>query len=145
MKIAIIGWGSLIWNPADLPRREKADAWHKDGPHLKIEFSRVSNDSRLTLVIDPTHGVELPTLYATITRTKLEDAVADLRQREGTVLRHIAYASEHANSAHDRAVREVIFAWQKSTDYDAAVWTGIPSNYEQQLNADFRSSTQRHI
>ena len=137
MKIAIIGWGSLVWNPSDLPCREKADAWQKDGPPLKIEFSRVSKDSRLTLVIDPLHGLEVPTLYATSTRTRLEDAVADLRQREETVWRHIAYASANANSAHDRAIREVVFRWLKSTDYEAAVWTAIPSNYQEQLGVEF--------
>ncbi len=48
-KIGIIGWGSLIWDPRGLPIKCK---WHKNGPELPIEFSRISQDGRLTLVID---------------------------------------------------------------------------------------------
>ena len=50
MKIAILGWGSLIWQPKDL----KFDAnigWKEKGPILPIEFARISKDGRLTLVI----------------------------------------------------------------------------------------------
>lgn len=137
MKIAIIGWGSLIWNPRDLPCLENPDDWPKDGPRLKIEFSRISKTSGLSLVIDPVLGLELTTLYATSTRTKLEDAVADLTQREKTVRRHIGYTSAEASSGHDAAVRDVISAWSKAARYDAAVWTALPSNYQEKLSADF--------
>lgn len=137
MKIAIIGWGSLIWNPRDLPCLEKPDDWQKDGPRLRIEFTRVSRDSRLTLVIDPICGLELTTLYATSTRTRLEDAIADLRQREGTVWKHIGYVSAHANSGHDQNVCDLVYAWLKIAKYDGAVWTALPANYEEQLNAKF--------
>ena len=52
MKIAILGWGSLIWQPKDL----KFDAnigWKEKGPILPIEFARISKDGRLALVITP--------------------------------------------------------------------------------------------
>ncbi|MGB4774913.1 MAG: hypothetical protein WBP45_07070 [Daejeonella sp.] len=49
MKIACIGWGSLIWNPKNLQIQKQ---WFNDGPILPIEFSRQSNDGRITLVID---------------------------------------------------------------------------------------------
>jgi 1-acyl-sn-glycerol-3-phosphate acyltransferase len=51
MRIAVLGWGSLIWSPGNL----KIDReWHEDGPFLPIEFARVSQDGRLTLVLFPT-------------------------------------------------------------------------------------------
>jgi hypothetical protein len=43
MKIAIVGWGSLIWDPRDL---------HLATAILPIEFSRISDNGRLTLVVD---------------------------------------------------------------------------------------------
>ena len=48
MKIAILGWGSLVWNPRNLSIINSA--WHPDGVLLPIEFARISRDGRLTLV-----------------------------------------------------------------------------------------------
>lgn len=50
MKIACLGWGSLIWNPGDL--KIKTEDWFSGGPILPIEFVRISTDKRVTLVID---------------------------------------------------------------------------------------------
>ena len=49
MKIAVLGWGSLIWNKGNL---RLTTNWTDGGPILPIEFSRISDDGRLTLVID---------------------------------------------------------------------------------------------
>jgi hypothetical protein len=60
MRIAILGWGSLIWKPNGLPM---SGDWKRGGPVLPIEFSRVSSDGRLTLVIDEQYGVDVITRY----------------------------------------------------------------------------------
>jgi len=39
VRIAIIGWGSLIWNPDTL---HVAEPFSCSGPELSIEFSRIS-------------------------------------------------------------------------------------------------------
>ena len=62
MKIAVIGWGSLIWSKRDL--EIEGDWIIGGGPVLPLEFSRVSKDGRLTLVIDHTNGVAVTTSYA---------------------------------------------------------------------------------
>jgi len=50
MRIAVLGWGSLIWKP-DKPAISAP--WHANGPLLPIEFARISLDGRLTLVLCP--------------------------------------------------------------------------------------------
>ena len=57
MKIAILGWGSLLWDrQAEFDKHH--DDWQFDGPSLQLEFSRVSESRKdaLTLVVDTNHG-----------------------------------------------------------------------------------------
>ena len=91
MKIAIVGWGSLIWDKHEFPKI--VDGWTVGGPSVPVEFSRVSSSRHrsLTLVIDPMNGVDTPTRYAFSKRTRLKDAICDLRTRENTVYRNIGF------------------------------------------------------
>jgi hypothetical protein len=47
--IVCIGWGSLVYEPRELP----CGRWHDDGPSLPVEFVRESGNRRITLVIHP--------------------------------------------------------------------------------------------
>ena len=61
MKIAVLAWGSLVWDPQDL---QVAGKFAPNGPLLPIEFCRVSADGRLTLVVDETFGATCTTYSA---------------------------------------------------------------------------------
>ncbi len=140
MKIAIIAWGSLVWDPRTL--QIKGD-WNNIGPMLNIEFSRVSKDGRLTLVIDPDNGEEVKTYFAESKRTDLGDAIADLRDREGTVRKRIGFVDlisgndSKAEFADQVDVFTKIQDWCRSKGYDAAVWTALPSQFKDQTKLDF--------
>jgi hypothetical protein len=78
MKIACLGWGSLIWRPENLQVQEK---WFEDGPILPIEFSRQSDNGRITLIIDE-KAKPVRVLWALMTTENLELSIESLKERE---------------------------------------------------------------
>ena len=99
MKIAILGWGSLIKEPRDLPI---VGDWQPDGPKLWIEFSRISQRGAragcLTLVIDERCQSEVTTLHVLSKRGDLPQAIADLQEREGTSQDGIGFADSRRHT-----------------------------------------------
>ena len=140
MKIAIIGWGSLVWDPRTLPY--KGD-WQTGGPELSIEFSRVSSDCRLTLVVDGKFGDPVGTRFVLSKRRELHDAIADLRDREGTIWSRIGYVdlsgkmnSNEAFSQQDTTL-STVETWAKKEGFNAAVWTALPPSFEKETGEPF--------
>ncbi len=111
MKTAILGWGSLIWQPKDL-KFDTNIGWKKNGPVLPIEFARISKDGRLTLVITP-NGTEVPTLYSVSSFDSLDLAVLNLKKREGTVEENIGSYNKSKDefSLKDFSFKENITNW----------------------------------
>ncbi len=140
MRIAIIGWGSLTWDPRDIPRE---GTWQNDGPVLPIEFSRISRDARLTLVVDTEHGTQIETMHVLSPRTSLQDVREGLRKREGTTGENIGWVdcihdTASKNDAPRRAdVQPVIKNWCRERGYDAAVWTALGSNFQAETGMEF--------
>jgi hypothetical protein len=131
MKTAILGWGSLIWQPKDL----KFDAnvgWKENGPVLRIEFARISQDGRLTLVITP-NGTEVPTLYSVSSFNTIDLAVLNLKKREGTVKVNIGYYDRTKEEFFPKEFpdkeKENIKKWIQTTDFDAVIWTNLPEKW----------------
>src|SRR5690242_11491763 len=78
-KVACLAWGSLVWDPRQLPVRRE---WFKDGPFVPVEFARQSSDGRITLVIEP-NAEPVRVLWAHMLPHSLEDAKKALCDREG--------------------------------------------------------------
>lgn len=144
MRIAILGWGSLIWDQRDLPI---SGDWERGGPVLPIEFSRISTRGEragcLTLVINEQHGVKVTTRFALSPRTKLDQAIADLRIREGTSSDSIGYVNlvsdtvrVYTRQQHPNAC-SAIKAWAQAQRWDAVVWTALPSNFDTEKKNPF--------
>jgi len=100
---------------------------------LKLEFSRISKSraSALTLVIDDQRGELCCVNYALSKRQTPDDAICDLRCREGTILRHIGYHFADDSRSGGPAVPDTIQIWAKEKKFDVVVWTGLPSNFQQ--------------
>lgn len=78
MKIACLGWGSLIWKSGALP---VAGEWQTDGPSLPVEFCRVSDGGELATAICM-NAPAVPVLWAWLEATTLSVACRALRERE---------------------------------------------------------------
>jgi hypothetical protein len=144
MKIAILGWGSLIKEPRNLPI---VGEWQPAGPELWIEFSRISQRGAragcLTLVIDERCESEVTTLYVLSKRSDLPQAIADLQEREGTSQDDIGFcevASGHfalnALSRHPKSC-ERIRKWAQAKEFDAVIWTALARRFKDALGIPF--------
>lgn len=131
MKIAILGWGSLIWQPKEL-NYNKEFGWEKEGPSLPIEFARISNNSRLTLVIT-SNGTEVQTLYTLSNYKTTEEAILDLATREGSSRKNIGYYDKAKNEFSDLnfPFKDKIIEWIDLTDFDAVIWTNLKENWQE--------------
>ena len=140
MKIAILGWGSLLWeNSPDF------DSWHGpweyDGPILSIEFSRISKSRRgaLTLVIDEDQGIPTQVAWSLSRRSTPDDAIRDLRVREGTSVKNIGQfeiPNRGANSG-ELGKQDSLIAWANAKKIDSVVWTALESNFEKERKEPF--------
>lgn len=132
MKIAILGWGSLLWD--EKPEFDDHHGkWQFDGPCLKIEFTRVSQtrDGALTLVLDTKNGKKCQVAYALSNRKTPDDAICDLRCREGTTLKNIGFyfADSSRAQAREAEVLETVQAWASEKKIDVVIWTDLDSNF----------------
>jgi hypothetical protein len=132
-RIAIVGWGSLIWDPRELP---VGSSWHPDGPELPVELARVSADGRLTLVLREGVGA-LQTLWALMSCASLDEARDELARRERTDAAGIGSLDCDGDSRIEsldpihRTSSPRVASWLAGHRLDAAIWTGLPSNFEE--------------
>ncbi|MBE7653925.1 hypothetical protein F7643_12425 [Tenacibaculum finnmarkense genomovar finnmarkense] len=138
MKIAILGWGSLIWQPKELAFDKEQD-WQNKGAILPIEFARISKNGRLTLVIT-SEGTELEALYATSTYKMVEEAVLNLAVREGS--RRLSIGSyikkDDIFNRNDFKFKKNIKNWIEQTDFDAVIWTNLGEKWKIEENGNER-------
>lgn len=134
MDIAVLGWGSLIWDPKEL---EINDDWNEDGPELPIEFARLSGRGRLTLVIHE-QADPVQVLWARSASNELDLAIENLKSRERTIETYIGFYNLQNDDHHTQFpfILESIKSWGSSQDVDAAIWTDLPSNFVEETDHD---------
>lgn len=121
MKIACLGWGSLIWKPAELP---VASDWFADGPWLPIEFAREGDSGELATVI--CEGVaEVQVLWACLALDTLDAAREALHEREGVSREQPECIGSWPDGPRSPFAARIA-AWAQAQDLDAVVWTALP-------------------
>ncbi len=124
--IAVLGWGSLVWNPGALPIHRQ---WHLDGPFVRAEFLRQSQDGRLTLVLSDS-AVPVRAMWAVFDDEDLPTAREALRRREDIPSCN-AQQHVHSWSVGDEEPPSVLElgAWAIATGVRSVAWTALPPKF----------------
>jgi hypothetical protein len=129
MNIAIIGWGSLLWDRRELPL---ASRWRPDRPELPIEFARISKNGHVTLVIRLGQR-SIRAYWALVDAPSLEQARRHLQRREDARRErdiHSVDRNGHTLGEPRPEITSTVQRWLGAHDLDGAVWTGLESNWE---------------
>ena len=125
--IACLGWGSLVWEPRELPIQRQ---WSCDGPLVKVEFLRQSRDDRITLVLHESAGA-VRSFWATIELEDVDAAAKALAAREGVpdknVEKHIGRWSR--GNASPECVIELA-PWAESRGIQTVIWCALPPKFK---------------
>lgn len=124
-KIACLGWGSLVWNPGTLPVPAN-NSWSLNGPLVRVEFLRQSNDGRMTLVLHAS-AREVRSLWATLAIQSLDAAKLALAKREETKVVNVGCWSSGA--ALPQPLIPDLDKWAESVGVDAVIWTALPPKF----------------
>ncbi|MCF6272165.1 MAG: hypothetical protein L3J37_03100 [Rhodobacteraceae bacterium] len=131
-RIAIIGWGSLIWDLEILAPHVVGGWQMQAGPRLPMEFSRISPKRKMGLAVclDPVAGVACKTHIIRSARSDIGAAIEDLRSRERAPIARIG--AFHQDFQHGRMpdVVEIMRAWCAANGWDGAVWTDLEPNFK---------------
>lgn len=132
-RIAIIGWGSLIWSPGDLAVQYPLQPTDLC---LNLEFARRASDGRLTLVLDPVNGVPCQVHATQYEGDNLNEAIRNLRYRERVRSKAwIGYVNLKAGTRRAEAFEydpENVLAieeWGRRHNWDAVIWSALRSNF----------------
>lgn len=127
VKIAVIGWGSLIWDGQCL---DVEPSWRENGPMLPVEFGRFSGRNRLTLVL--VDGVPLQrTLWSLSKKESIGAAIENLGKREGTSVKNIGRWSRCGGPSSISGIASMMAQWAMALGVDGvdgAVWTALGPN-----------------
>ena len=127
MLIACLGWGSLVWDPRELPVRGD---WFADGPFLPIEFARQSSNGRMTLVIVPNGFPLVRSLWKPMDASNLKEARTALGVRECSGNPKPESCVDYwQRDRKNRLSRKFIDKWAKALQIDVVVWTALPPKF----------------
>lgn len=129
LRIACLGWGSLVWDPRGLPVRRE---WFKDGPFAPVEFTRQSSDNRITLAIDPS-ATPIRLLWAHMLPVELSVAREALRDRESICQTN--WQSRIGSWQRGEKVPTHITdlpQWAEVRGLDAVVWTALGPRFQKE-------------
>lgn len=149
MRIAILAWGSLIYDPRNL---SLASDWRASNLYLPLEFSRISHkgdmEGCLSLVVDAANGSLCSVAFAESRRADLSCVINEMVTREGVSFRSsIGYLNLKHGKINRYAERWYadhcanIADWARRHGFEGVVWTNLQSNFEDKQEVPFTPTT----
>ncbi|MEL6234957.1 MAG: hypothetical protein AAFR46_11160 [Pseudomonadota bacterium] len=139
--IAVLGYGSLIWDLDGLAPHVEGGWAMNAGPALPMEFSRISAKRKRGLVVclDPADGVDCPTHAIRSRRSEIGQAASDLAQREHAPLGRIGYVCLSSDRAAGRlpSICAAVAVWCRQAGWQGAVWTDLEPNFASEAGQPF--------
>lgn len=89
----------------------------------------------MTLVLDYRNDNLCQVAYAVSKRKNPNDAICDLRSREGTVLKNIGFYFADGSrepQSREREALKSIRHWASENKMDVVIWTDLASNFEEE-------------
>jgi hypothetical protein len=140
MKIAILAWGSILWEPKNI----KINKWKMTDFRLPINFARISDagKGRITLVIDQKYGYETPVQYGIMKEQNLNDAINALKKRERTIYKNVGFINLKNNTFRTQTLSinpyiNLITSWAQKNQISGVIWTDLPSNWKDIRGTNF--------
>lgn len=139
MKIAIIGWGSLV---NDRKSKLSVGKWQKDGPEIPLEFSRISKDGRLTPVINEKAGKSNKVFFALSKFKEIDKAFNQLVKHERISPARIGVIDvknkkrAECTTRHEKTA-QVIAQWAKKKKVDAVLWNALGTSFKEKIDTAF--------
>ena len=120
MKIACLGWGSLIWKTGALP---VTGGWQEDGPLAPVEFCRISDGGELATALC-LNATPVPALWAWLTVEDLALACQALKERE-------AIPEQRTDGVGSLIMTNkpvgMLAEWASARGIEAVIWTNLPA------------------
>ncbi|MDF2231360.1 hypothetical protein P2H44_02225 [Albimonas sp. CAU 1670] len=137
-RIAIVGYGSLIWDLEILAPWVEGPWRMGEGPAMPLEFSRVSPKRRMGLVVcvDPGQGAPCPSHAIASRRSDVDAARADLAARERAPLARIGWVCLRSGRGEGR-IAGGVRDWAAAMGLAGAVWTELDPNFEDHAGVPF--------
>jgi hypothetical protein len=124
-RIACLGWGSLVWDPRELPIQRE---WFADGPFVQVEFVRQSDNGRVTLVLEAS-APPSRSLWAVMDHTEVGAAREALRKREGVSKERLSDIGGWSKGEASPGFILDLPEWAVSHGLEGVVWTALPSKF----------------
>lgn len=123
--IGCLGWGSLVWDPRELPIQRQ---WFVDGPFIKVEFVRRSSDGRITLVLDSAAPL-VRSLWAVMDASDVDSAKEGLRKRENIRKADSSKIGVWSKGEDSPALIVNLPKWAESQGVEVVLWTALPPKF----------------